>query len=230
MRPMILISTQDAEFFLLYSHILDREGLASQLASDAAETLHLARTVGPTAVIVDCRPGSPATLEMCRTLRTDALTAELPIAVLVGRGAEHLYVDFLQAGVLDLFVRPVAPSRLLECIRSIKPVEPHAPDPAPNLLSMNGIELGLDSFRVSSDGIDIHLGPIEFRLLRQLMLHAGQVLSRGNLIGAAWPDNIYVEERTVDVHIGRLRRSLKVMIGANVIRAVRSAGYVLDGR
>ena len=94
-------------------------------------------------------------------------------------------------------------------------------------LSYAGIEMSLDTYSVRRKGHEIRLGPIEFRILRHLLQNPGKVFSRTDLIGAAWPENIHVEERTVDVHIGRLRKSLNSVSGADVIRTVRSAGYAL---
>jgi len=230
MKPSILISSGDAEFYLLLSHILEVDGFAAALVDGVEETFDRAAEMQPQAIVMDCRPGSFCGADACLLLKRNPDTAMIPVVALVSPGAENQHVDLLKAGVDESFIRPFAPAKLLDFLHATLAHEMR------NGFHENGngyslhygdIEMSLDTYRVRCGGRAIHLGPIEFRLLRHLLRKPGQVFSRDELISAAWPENIYVEARTVDVHIGRLRKTLKSVVDADMIRTVRSAGYAL---
>ncbi len=231
MKPLILICTADADFYLLLSHILEVDGFASVLADTIEETFLLAAEKQPEAAILDCQPDSFSGAEVCERLKQDPQTQDIPVVALIGAGAETQHVDLLKAGVDESFIRPVAPAKLLGFLQTNLAEHPLSDDASEGgkFLNYGDIEMSLVHYRVSRGGQDIHLGPIEFRLLHHLLQNPGQVFSRDELISAAWPENIYVELRTVDVHIGRLRRALATVEGTDVIRTVRSAGYALGG-
>lgn len=231
MKPLILVTSGDVDFYLLLNHILDADGFDSFLAEGPEETLHLAVEKQPDAIVLDCQPGQCCGAKICTEIKQNSQTDKIPVVALISSGAENQYVELLKAGVNESFIRPVAPAKLLDFLRT-KLVRDQSGQGSGanggNLLNHGDIEMSLDTYRVRRNGTKIHLGPIEFKLLRHLLQNPGQVFSRDELISAAWPGNIFVEMRTVDVHMGRLRKSLKIGAASNVIRTVRSAGYALD--
>lgn len=231
MKPLILINSRDADFYLLLNHILEVDGFTTMLADGIEETVNLAAEKEPESIVLDCRPGSFSGADACARLKQDAEICHIPVVALISPGAERQQVELLKSGVDESFVRPVAPAKLLDFLRARLAKNKPGPNRAngdSQSLTFGDIEMNLDTYRVRRNGAEVHLGPIEFRLLRYLLQHPEQVFSREELIGAAWPENIYVGLRTVDVHIGRLRKTLKSVAETDVIRTVRSAGYALS--
>ncbi|WEJ08568.1 response regulator transcription factor [Sinorhizobium prairiense] len=230
MNPLVLICSQDAEFYLIYSHILRMDGFASELASGLEDALAMAGERRAQAVVLDCQPAGAAASTICTELKRDLQIGDLPVIALIAPGAGSQQLDLLKAGIDESFLRPIAPAKLLDYLRaktvSARP-EPHEIENGRSLC-YGDVEMRVDTFRVRCDGQEMHLGPIEFNLLRHLLEHPGKVFSRGELIGAVWPDNIHVGERTVDVHISRLRRTLETSSPRRIIRTIRSAGYSLE--
>jgi two-component system, OmpR family, phosphate regulon response regulator PhoB len=224
---MILVCCSDMEFYALLEHILDMGGFASKLARSADEAMQIAISQNPLAAILDC--SSPPAPAICTSLKRNARTQEIAIVALIGNGSEMQRSELRSAGADQCFTRPLAPARLLEFLRAALAALPLANDGRnPNdRLKFADLEMNLDTYRVYRNGKEVHLCPIEFRLLRHMLARPGKVFSRNELIRAAWPRNIFVEARTVDVHIGRLRRTLKAAAKTDMIRTVRSAGYAL---
>ncbi|MER9078556.1 response regulator transcription factor [Mesorhizobium sp. M0895] len=229
MKPLVLICSQDPEFYLVHSHILEVDGFTIQLAGGVEEALALASEREPKAVVLDCQPISATGSTICARLKGEPRTGGLPVIALIAPGAENQHLDLLKAGIDESFVRPFAPAKLLDCLRTKLAL----PKPGSNgiengsWLCCGSLEMKRDAHRVRGNGHDIHLGPIEFNLLRHLLENPGKVFSRKELIGAAWPENIHIGARTVDVHISRIRKALKAASPGSVIRTVRSAGYLL---
>lgn len=233
MKPLVLVGSGDADFYLLLQHILVADGFTAVLAGNMDDVLSQAGNDQPNAVILDCQPGACNAPQVCAELKRNPATRAMPVVALISPGAGGHYVELLKSGIDEAFIRPVAPAKLLDFLHARLSVQPLQQDDIARenrLLSHAGIEMSLDTYRVHQNGDEVRLGPIEFKLLRHLMQSPGQVFSRDELISAAWPINIYVEARTVDVHIGHLRRSLKNSVGTNVIRTVRSAGYSLNDK
>ena len=228
-KPLVLLSSGDAEFYLLIKHVLEVDGFTAELAGSCEEARHLARERSPQAIVLDCRPGSQSSATLCASLKEEASTSAIPIVALIAPGAENQYIDLLKAGIDESFVRPIAPAKLLDCLRSKTAARStHNGIEYRKCLSHGDIEMSLDAHRVHCNGSEIMLGPIEFKLLQHLLQAPGRIFSRDELIGAAWPQNVYVDARTVDVHIGKLRKSLKKASTTDVIRTVRTAGYGLE--
>lgn len=233
MNTNVLVSSENVEFYLLLKHILEVDGFNPALAGSIEETIRLVAEEQPAAIVLDCRSGAFSGADICTQLKQEPSTSSIPIVALVGPGAEYQYVDLLKTDVDESLPGPVAPAKLLDFLRKklvIGQSVQNYVDGNARYLNYGDIEMNLDAFRVHRNGNKIHLGPIEFKLLRHLLQCPGQVFSRDELIGAVWPDNIYVEVRTVDVHIGRLRKSLKLEGGTDVIRTVRSEGYALNDK
>jgi two-component system phosphate regulon response regulator PhoB len=158
-------------------------------------------------------------------LKQDPQTKHIPVIALISPGAERDHVRLLKSGVNDSFSRPIVPAKLVEHLRATfgaaRPVSKKG------LVSYADIEMCLGTYRVRRDGQDVHLSPIEFRLLRHLLQNPEQAITRDELAGAAWREGVYVSPRTVDVHMGRLRKALKSDSHNDLIRTVRSIGYAL---
>ncbi|MFB9985506.1 response regulator transcription factor [Mesorhizobium kowhaii] len=230
MKPLVLICSQDAEFYLFLSHILEVDGFTSEPAGGAKEALARADEREFQAVVLDCGPASITGSAICARLKREPRTGSLPIIALIAPGAENQHLDLLKAGIDESFVRPIAPAKLLDCLRAKLALTKRGSNGFENggWLSCGKLEMKLDAHRVRGNGHEIHLGPIEFNLLRLLLEAPGKVFTRDELIGAAWPANIHVGVRTVDVHMSRLRKALKEASPGIAIRTVRSAGYSLE--
>ncbi|WFP93010.1 winged helix-turn-helix domain-containing protein [Ensifer adhaerens] len=166
----------------------------------------------------------------CVKLKQEPRTFGITTVGLIGPGAESRFIDLLKAGIDENFVRPIAPSKLLGFLRD-RILLPNASGPMAGdgrILAYAGIELNTNRHSVKCFGINVHLGPIEFRLLKFLMENREQACSRVQLIEAGWPERRFVDAKTVNVHIGRLRKALSAAGGADLIRTVRSSGYMLD--
>jgi two-component system phosphate regulon response regulator PhoB len=228
MKPLIAICSQDADFYLLLSHILEVDGFACTLAGSIADVLALAAGKPVQAVLLDCRPDNQLAARSAG-LRQDARTGALPCVALVHAGAEAQHIQLLRSGVEECFVRPFAPAKLLDYLHSRLAIG-QAPGHVPRhskLLAYGDVEMRIDTHRVHCAGREIALGPIEFKLLRYMLENPERVLSREELIGVAWPSRAGVSMRTVDVHISQLRRLLKQGSRNAAIRTVRLVGYAL---
>lgn len=225
-RPLILIGSTDADYYLLLTHILEVEGYSVSLGRSAEEIVHLSADPKVAAILLDCRSGETLAVDACRRLKDDPDTSPVSTIALIGPGAESKYIDLLQAGVDESFVRPVTPSSLLTFLRNrVGPVSSRDND---SILRFADLELDPARLNVRRAGSNIHLGPIELRLLQFLMKHPGEFCERAQLIEAAWPLGRYVETKTVNVHMGRLRAALCSTGRPDLIRTVRSIGYVLE--
>jgi two-component system phosphate regulon response regulator PhoB len=229
MKPLIVIYSQDAEFYLVLSHILEVDGFASVLAGSVEETLELAAETQVQAVVLDCRPDNEVAAG-CARLKQHPRTSTVLVIALIASGAESQHIELLKSGIDECFFRPMAPAKLLDYLRSwlVTARPPRPGTEVGRLLSYGDIEMQLDTHRVRRNGREIMLGPIEFKLLRYMLENPEKVLSRAELIEFAWPGNVYVGTRTVDVHISRLRKSLKEASRSDIIRTVRLAGYALE--
>lgn len=228
-KPLILIWSKDADFYLLLSYILLTEGFETAIASD--EDI-VAQTSGrPVRVVVlDGGRNSANAAALCTTLKSNEATSRIPTVALVSSGEDRHYIELLRAGIDESFVRPVSPAHLIAYLRSILPADqPSADvDRGSRSLSFGDLEMLAERRTIVHNGSRIELSPIEFRLLRHLFDSPGRVFSRTELIEAAWPPNLIVQPRTVDVHMGRLRRSLQKLTGRALIRTVRAAGYAVE--
>lgn len=229
-RPLVLVHGSDVDFYLMLDHILQREGIASELLAreDDATKVRLEAS-RPAALLLDWRSHQARPSETCRVLRCRLGVPQLPVVALVNQGADQDYVDLVKAGVKDIFVRPVLPAKLLECLSARLASSSEATArKAKDAIHYADLEVNLSAYRVRRGDRDVHLSPIEFRLLRHLIEHPEQVATREELKNAAWQQNIHVGPRTVDVHMGRLRKALRCHADSDLIRTVRSVGYALS--
>ena len=206
---------------------LEFNGYRVSTASDGAEALAGISGTNPDAIVMDVMMPRLDGLETTRALRK--VGNRVPILVLTARDAVGDRVEGLDAGADDYLTKPFALEELLSRLRALlRRATPPEPGEVDELLSFADLTMDLAAHRVRRRGRDIHLGPTEFRLLRYLMEHQGRVFSREQLLDMVWGQDVYVEPRTVDVHIRRLRKAINAPSETDLIRTVRSAGYSLD--
>ena len=225
-KPHILVVEDESALVEMLRYNLEKEGFRVSAATDGEEALTAVSEQSPDLVILDWMLPLVSGLEICRQLRRKPETRELPIIMLTARGEESDRVRGLEIGADDYVSKPFSPSELIARVRAV--LRRSRPSASDDLLTYAGVVMDLVSHRVLRDGRPIHLGPTEFRLLRFFLERPGRVYSREQLLDAVWGRDIYVEARTVDVHIRRLRKALNGTKDADLIRTVRSAGYALD--
>jgi two-component system, OmpR family, phosphate regulon response regulator PhoB len=226
MKPLVLIVEDEAPLVTMLRYNLEKEGFQVCEAGDGEEALVQIAERKPDLVLLDWMLPLVSGIEVCRRIRRSAETRSLPVIILTARGEETDRVRGLDSGADDYVVKPFSPSELVARLRAV--MRRAQPDTAQNLLQFADVEVDTAAHRVSRSGRPIHLGPTEFRLLRYLIGHPGRVFSREQLLDAVWGRDVYVEARTVDVHIRRLRKALNVDGAVDVVRTVRSAGYALE--
>lgn len=223
----ILIVEDEVDLVTLLSYNLEREGHEVLVAGDGDEALLIAEEERPDLILLDWMLPHQSGLEVCRQLRRRPQSRTVPIIMLTARGDETDRVRGLDTGADDYIAKPFSMTELIARIRAVMRRAGTATD-GDELLDYADVEMDLAAHRVRRAGTDIHLGPTEFRLLRHFMEHPRRVFSRERLLDAVWGRDVYVEPRTVDVHIRRLRKALNEASEVDLIRTVRSAGYALD--
>ena len=226
MTPHILVVEDEDALSTLLQYNLDKEGYEVAVAADGEEALTLVSERLPDIIVLDWMLPKISGIEVCRRLRQRAESRNVPIIMLTARGEESDRIRGLDTGADDYIVKPFAMSELSARIRAV--LRRIRPGLAEDRVHIGDLTIDRVAHRVKRAGKEIHLGPTEFRLLDYLMQHPGRVFSREQLLDAVWGSDVYVEARTVDVHVGRLRKALNVDESANPIRTVRSAGYSLD--
>jgi two-component system, OmpR family, phosphate regulon response regulator PhoB len=196
------------------------------VAADGEEALVQVDERLPDLIILDWMLPKVSGIEVCRRLRNRPETRNVPIIMLTARGEESDRIRGLDTGADDYLTKPFSMTELSARIRAV--LRRIRPGLADDRIRHGDITIDRVAHRVKRSGREIHLGPTEFRLLDYLMQHPGRVFSREQLLDAVWGSDVYVEARTVDVHIGRLRKALNNEVEADPIRTVRSAGYALD--
>ncbi len=227
MTPHILVVEDEDALSTLLQYNLDKEGYDVVVAADGEEALTLVSEKLPDLVVLDWMLPKVSGIEVCRRLRQRSESRNVPIIMLTARGEESDRIRGLDTGADDYVVKPFAMSELSARIRAV--LRRIRPGLAEDRVRAGDLVIDRVAHRVRRSGKEIHLGPTEFRLLDYLMQHPGRVFSREQLLDAVWGSDVYVEARTVDVHIGRLRKALnRDDSELDPIRTVRSAGYSLD--
>ena len=225
-QPYILVVEDEEALATLLHYNLEKEGYRIELCADGEEAMIRIDEKLPDLIILDWMLPSVSGIEVCRRLRQRSVTRNLPIIMLTARGEETDRVRGLDTGADDYIVKPFLMSELSARVRAV--LRRIRPGLAEDRIRQGDIVIDRSAHRVKRGGKDVHLGPTEFRLLDYFMQHPGRVFSREQLLNAVWGSDVYVETRTVDVHIGRLRRALAADEANDPIRTVRSAGYALD--
>jgi len=226
MKPKILLVEDDANLVELVTYNLDKEGFDVIRTGDGEEALVLAEEEKPDLVILDWMIANLSGIEVCRRLRRQPNTAAMPIIMLTARAEEADRIRGLETGADDYIAKPFSPRELIARVRGV--LRRLRPSISGGSLEYAGVFMDTSAHRVTRDGHPIMLGPTEFRLLRFFLEHPSRVFSREQLLDAVWGRDVYVEQRTVDVHIRRLRKAVNGDTLPDIIRTVRSAGYSLD--
>jgi two-component system phosphate regulon response regulator PhoB len=224
--PYVLVVEDEDALATLLDYNLVKEGFRVERAADGEEALLRVAEEPPDLVILDWMLPKVSGVEVCRQLRAGAETRRTPVLMLTARGEESDKVRGLDTGADDYVVKPFAMTELVARIRAL--LRRARPELVEERLEYADLVLDRARHRVTRAGTDIHLGPTEYRLLDFLMQRPGRVFTRERLLDAIWGPNTYVEVRTVDVHVGRLRKALRLPNTPDLIRTVRSAGYALD--
>ncbi|WP_153771010.1 phosphate regulon transcriptional regulator PhoB [Labrenzia sp. CE80] len=224
--PKVLIVEDEEPLSLLLRYNLEAEGYAveSCMRGDDAE-VRLRESV-PDLLLLDWMLPGISGIELCRRLRLREDTERLPIIMLTARGEEAERIRGLSTGADDYVVKPFSVPELMARVRAI--LRRANPEVVSSMLRSGDIELDRETHRVRRSTKEIHLGPTEFRLLEFLMTSPGRVFSREQLLDGVWGHDVYVDERTVDVHVGRLRKALNRGKAKDPIRTVRGAGYAFN--
>ncbi|EKU30033.1 chemotaxis protein CheY [Alcaligenes sp. EGD-AK7] len=192
-------------------------------AFDAEQAQILIRAELPDLILVDWMlPGSSG-INLARKLRSDERTRHIPVIMLTAKGSEQDKVDGLEAGADDYITKPFSPKELIARIKAV--LRRRAPQLTDDVISIGTLQLDPSTHRLSSQGMALTIGPTEFRLLHFFMTHTERVFTRSQLLDQVWGDHVFVEERTVDVHIRRLRKALEPSGHDKNIETIRGSGY-----
>lgn len=225
MKPFVVIAEDETAVSELLRYNLESEGYETAIASDGDEAMLLIDERIPDLMLLDWMLPKISGIEICRRVRTRQETANLPIIMLTARTEEADRIRGLETGADDYVTKPFSTNELMARVKAVlRRIRPALMD---DKIRVGDIQIDRTTHSVTRDGKDIHLGPTEFRLLEYFAQHPGRVFSREQLLDGVWGSDVYVEARTVDVHIGRLRKALMSEGGNNPIRTVRSAGYSL---
>jgi two-component system phosphate regulon response regulator PhoB len=228
MGARILIVEDEEALTLLLRYNLEAEGYEVETVARGDEADSRLKENVPDLVILDWMLPGLSGIEICRRLRARVETRTLPIIMLTARGEESERIRGLGTGADDYIVKPFSVPELVARVGAL--LRRASPERMANLLNYGDIELDREKKRVSRGGEPIELGPTEFRLLEFLLERPGRVFSRAQLLDGVWGRDVYIDDRTVDVHVGRLRKALNRGHAADPIRTVRGSGYALDDR
>jgi two-component system phosphate regulon response regulator PhoB len=226
MSATVLIVEDDPAVQELLAFTLQQAGHVVQRAGDAEEALRLVAEQLPDLAILDWMLPGLSVVALARQLRHNARTKILPIIMLTARADEADKISGLEQGADDYITKPFSPRELLARVKAL--LRRRAPEHAGEVLQAGELKLDPVTHRVTLHEQDVTLGPTEFRLLQFFLAHPERVHSRAQLLDQVWGDHVFVEERTVDVHIRRLRRSLEPGGGDALIQTVRGVGYRLS--
>ena len=223
MKAKILIVEDEPAIQELLAFNVMQAGYHPLRAEDADEAWQQIHNSAPDLILLDWMLPNTSGVVLARQLRSDAATRDIPIIMLTARGEERDKVLGLESGADDYITKPFSPRELMARIRAV--LRRHVPQMSEETVTAGGLELSPTSHRVMANGSIIDLGPTEFRLLHFFMTHAERVYSRTQLLDQVWGTQVFVEERTVDVHIRRLRAAMEPLGMAKLIQTVRGSGY-----
>lgn len=224
-QPRVLVVEDEPAQREVLAYNLEAEGFAVSRAENGEEALMLVEEVAPDVIVLDWMMPTLSGIEVCRRLKIRSETRAIPVIMLSARSEEVDRVRGLETGADDYVIKPYSVIELMARVRSqLRRVRPAATG---ERLEYEDIVLDATSHRVNRGENELRLGPTEFQLLSTFMEKPGRVFSREQLLDRVWGRDIYVDTRTVDVHIGRLRKALTQYGGSDPLRTVRGAGYAL---
>lgn len=223
MNAKILIVEDEPAIQELLGFNVMQAGFQALRAADADSAWEQVRSNLPDLILLDWMLPNTSGVVLAKQLRADARTKDIPIIMLTARGEERDKILGLEAGADDYITKPFSPRELMARIRAV--LRRHVPVLPEETVAVDGLTLSPASHRVTAKGRGVELGPTEFRLLHFFMTHTERVYSRTQLLDQVWGTQVFVEERTVDVHIRRLRAALEPAGMDNVIQTVRGSGY-----
>ncbi len=226
MATNVMIIEDEEPLTLLLRYNLEAEGYQVESVARGDDAEIRLRETTPDLVLLDWMLPGLSGIELCRRLRARAETERMPIIMLTARGEEGERIRGLSTGADDYIVKPFSVPELVARVRSL--LRRAKPDFVSNRLIMGDLELDRETHRVRRAGRELHLGPTEFRLLEFLMKSPGRVFAREQLLDGVWGQDVYIDDRTVDVHVGRLRRAINRLRQPDPIRTVRGSGYSFD--
>jgi two-component system phosphate regulon response regulator PhoB len=224
--PLVLIVEDETALVAMLRYNLEREGFEVDEAHDGEEALTKLSERPPDIVLLDWMIPLVSGIEVCRQIRRSPELKDTPVVLLTARGEEADKIRGLNSGADDYLVKPFSTTELIARMRAL--LRRAKPEVAAERLSYADLSMDLAAHRVTRRGRPVHLGPTEYRLLRFFLQPPGRVYSREQLLDQVWGRDVYVELRTVDVHIRRLRKAINQDGETDLIRTVRSAGYALD--
>jgi len=227
MPATILVVEDEPAIQELIAYNLKQAGHQPLRADSAEHALNLVRTALPDLVLLDWMLPGQSGIEFAKRMKADKRTREIPIIMLTARAEEQDKLLGLETGADDYITKPFSPRELNARIKAV--LRRRAPEMTDDTVEIGGLRIDPSSHRVSSGTTPVALGPTEFRLLHYLMTHTERVHSRVQLLDQVWGDHVFVEERTVDVHIRRLRKALEPTGHDSLIQTVRGSGYRLSG-
>ena len=226
MSATILVVEDEPQVQELLAVNLEHAGHRVLRAASAEEAEIAIRHELPDVLILDWMLPGESGITLTRRLRAEERTRELPILMLTARAMEHDKVSGLDAGADDYLTKPFSPKELAARIKAV--LRRRAPQLADDVVEIGGLRLDPAARRVTANGATVELAPTEFRLLHFLMTHPERIYTRTQVLDHVWGDHVFIEERTVDVHIRRLRKALEPSDHDRLIQTVRGAGYRLS--
>ena len=224
--PKVMVVEDEEPLCVLLRYNLEAEGYKVEVVTRGDEAEIRLQESLPDLLVLDWMVPGVSGIELCRRLRMRAETERLPIIMLTARGEESDRVRGLSTGADDYLVKPFSTPELIARVRA--PLRRARPEVLSTVLKVGDIVLDRQTHRVYRRKNEIQLGPTEFRLLEFMMQHPGRVFSRAQLLDNVWGETIYIDERTVDVHVGRLRKAVNASRMPDVIRTIRGAGYAIN--
>lgn len=225
-KTKVLIVEDEESISTLLDYNLSREDFETRIAVDGEDALAKVQEFHPDIVILDWMLPRISGIEVCRRIRQDPETRNLPIIMLTARSEESDRIRGLETGADDYLTKPFSTAELVARVKAV--LRRIRPALVEDVVAYSDLRIDRTAHRVWRGEQEIHLGPTEFRLIDHLIQHPGRVFSREQLLNAVWGSDVFVEVRTVDVHVGRLRKALVKFGHEDPIRTVRAAGYSLD--
>ncbi|MDE9519036.1 phosphate regulon transcriptional regulator PhoB [Xenorhabdus bovienii] len=228
MAKRILVVEDEVQIREMVCLVLEQNGYQTVEAEDYDVAVGRLSEPYPDLVLLDWMLPGGSGIQLIKQMKRDSSTRDIPVMMVTARGEEEDRVRGLDVGADDYITKPFSPKELVARIKAV--LRRISPMSAEDIINMDGLILDSSSHRVSSQGQNVEMGPTEFKLLHFFMTHPERVYSREQLLNYVWGTNVYVEDRTVDVHIRRLRKALEVGEHDRMVQTVRGTGYRFSTR